>query len=119
MRAYLKSDAPQRYTGALEVLGRVRTAMEGLVWEGKKANCSLKEALAIWQGAFDMEMRLLEHGVGKPTETKEVKEERKLLIGIVGWEPTKFQLPPAVTEAVSSIVEGEVRDMGAEVPSGE
>ena len=104
VRAHLRADAPERYLGALAILKRVQEAVEKLRWDGENPNCSLGDAQALWHKVFEMEMRLLEHGIGKPTEYKQVTEERKLTVRIEGFDSSRFRLPEGV-------IEGEVREL--------
>ena len=116
LKSFIKQDAPKRYLQACDMVDAALTAVGKARFEndegnGKKlANCSIPEYMDLCQKAFSMTVRLMEHGIGKATESKEVTENKKLVIQLVGYAMEKFRLPAPVG-LVEKVVETEAREV--------
>ncbi len=113
----LRRDAPDRYDEILDMLGRLYSQARNSRYELQiptgggeplEPNCSYPEAIAAKTQFLNFALRLVEHNTGKPSESKEVKEERRLILEIKGWDPQMFRLPPAIAQ---NVLETSVKEM--------
>jgi len=119
LKQVLLRDAPDRYEELKYLVGRMFRIAQDARWvdeypagggEPLKANCDLVEAMGLTEKAANALFRLVEHNTGRPSESKEVKEERKLIIEIPGFDPMTFKLAGAVVDAEVKEMVGEGGD---------
>lgn len=120
LKERLKHDAPDRYEEILIALGRLHNQMTNARYEPEFAvgegggklepNCTFAEAMNIKVQFLNYALRLVEHNTGKATESKEVKETKKLILEIKGFDPKMFRLPLGEPQDVVGVVEAEFKD---------
>jgi|TARA_Y100000310_G_scaffold50240_1_gene46331 hypothetical protein len=120
LKGELLRDAPERYKELLNILGRSFRVAQNARWEeetdasgkGKlEANCTLMEAMQMQEKFFNMASRLVEHNTGRPSESKEITQEKRLIIQVEGSGLQPFKLAAPVIEAeVKELVEEGVED---------